>query len=176
MLTAIILAGNDVEALEATLASLVPAVAEGVVRDAVVIDCSMGEGVRSLADAAGTRYAPAEAGDAGSTSWRRGADLARGAWLFLLAAGDVPERGWAVEAERFVMSAGHSDTASSRAARFRREASGFRERLYRLARRWPSRPVIEPGLIVPRTVALGVQQPRRLNVERLKGSIRRARP
>jgi hypothetical protein len=177
MLTAIIVAEDDIEALGATLAALVPAVAYGVVRDAVVVDRSAGEDVRFVADAAGTAYAPArDAADSPATSWRRGAGMARGAWLFLLAAGDVPDRGWAHEAERFLMIAGPTGTRMPRAAQFRREGFSLKDRLARLARRWPSRSVIEPGLIVPRAVALRTGPPGRLRVEKLKGTIRRVAP
>ena len=81
MITAIILADDDIEALGATLASLVPAVARGVLRDAVVVDGSSGKDVAVIADAAGTAYQQI---GGGGDPWRLGAELGRGNWFLLL--------------------------------------------------------------------------------------------
>ncbi len=173
MMTAIILADDDVEALGATLAALVPAVANGTLRDAVVVDRSSRGEVHIVADAAGTAYVPAR--DA-NEPWRRGAGAARSAWLFLLAAGDVPEASWTAEADRFLFVAGPSASRAPRGAQFRREALVLKDRLGRFARLWPRRLVLGPGLIVPRAIVLRTGSPGRLPVDTLKGTIRQVVP
>lgn len=148
MITAVISAGEDIEALGATLAALVPAVAEGVLRDAVIVDRSSDGHVRRIAEAAGTDYVKASGGEA----WRAGAQKAKGPWVLLLDAGDHPEPTWTVEVERFLRIVG--PTRAARAALMPREgfwlASGLRRILPFLASRTP----LQPGLLCLRTVVL----------------------
>ena len=53
MLSVVIPTQNSEEGLARTLASLVPAAAEGVVREVVVVDAGSTDGTRVVADAAG---------------------------------------------------------------------------------------------------------------------------
>src|SRR5919108_5296668 len=122
MITAIILADDDIEALGATLSSLVPALARGLLRDAVVVDGSSGGDVALIADAAGTAYLRlADSSD----PWRFGAELGRGHWFLLLESGDVPDPAWIAEAERFLLTAGPPGAGAMRAAALRRPGRGI---------------------------------------------------
>src|SRR5438552_18417120 len=113
MITAIILAGDDIEALGGTLSGLVPALARGVLRDGVVVDRSGQGDVALIADAAGTAYVRLPDG---GDPWRLGARHGRGDWLLLLEAGDVPDGAFVAEAERFLRVAGPPGARSARAA------------------------------------------------------------
>ncbi|WP_353181108.1 glycosyltransferase family A protein [Bosea sp. (in: a-proteobacteria)] len=101
MLTAVIRAPGHAPALAATFAVLIPAVAEGVLGHAVVVDTVGTDDLRRIAEATGACYlraGPAEA-------WRRGAERARGDRLLLLDAGDVPQPDWLPAVERHLLLA-----------------------------------------------------------------------
>lgn len=92
--------GNDAarvaERLAGSLESLIPAVIEGLVSDAIIRDVAQTDAVCDVADAAGARLvsgSPAEAIAA-----------ARGSWLLLLEPGARLEPGWADPARRFIES------------------------------------------------------------------------
>jgi hypothetical protein len=84
------------ERLAGSLASLVPAVIEGLVSDAIIRDGSANASIRDVADRAGAIVisgSPAEAIAA-----------ARGSWLLILEPGARLEPGWAGPARRFIES------------------------------------------------------------------------
>ena len=90
------------ERLAGSLASLVPAVIEGLVSDAIIRDVAQNSAIRDVADQAGARLiagTPAQAVAA-----------ARGSWLLLLEPGARLEPGWAGLVRRFIES-GVGDTA-----------------------------------------------------------------
>ncbi|MGP9820950.1 hypothetical protein ACTZWW_13120 [Salinarimonas sp. NSM] len=121
MISALILSDGDPQALAATIAALVPGVAEGVIADAVVLvrGTPSPPAIDALADAAGaTLVSPAP----GEDPWRAGARAARRDWLLLLQAGDVPLEGFSRPLERF---AGTAPThAPGALGRMRREEAG----------------------------------------------------
>ena len=95
-------AARPAERLAGSLASLVPAVIEGLVSDAIIRDVSRNDAIRDVADAAGARLiagSPAEAIAA-----------ARGAWLLLLEPGARLAPGWGDPVRRFIES-GVGETA-----------------------------------------------------------------
>ena len=95
-------AARTAERLSGSLASLVPAVIEGLVSDAIIRDVAQSAATRDVADQAGARLiagSPAEAIAA-----------ARGSWLLLLEPGARLEPGWGRPVRRFIES-GVSDTA-----------------------------------------------------------------
>ena len=53
MFSACIIVGESVEGLGATLGALVPAIADGILRDAVIVDFSSDPDVERVCDAAG---------------------------------------------------------------------------------------------------------------------------
>lgn len=145
MITAIVRAGDDIEALGATLAALVPGVAQGVLRDPVIVDLSGGSEVRTIADATGTAYVRPASGD---DPWRAGAQAGRGAWLLLLEAGDVPGVTWIAEIGRFLIMADR-DAPPAAVLRRGRPADPIRDRPRRPSphapRRGASRPAVPAG-------------------------------
>jgi hypothetical protein len=148
MISAVIRGGRDGEALGATIAALVPAVADGVLRDAVIVDEGGGTEIYEIADAAGTHYLKLSAGE---DVWRRGAEAVKGPWLLFIAAGDLPEPAWAVAAERFIRKANTGGDALA-GARFTPSwgGSAWSGLLRRLAP--PSR--LTSGLLVPKDLVL----------------------
>jgi len=132
MLTAAILAvGGDEERLARTLASLMPAVLEGFLREAAVVDGSRSPGPALIADHAGCALVP---------DLRAAAQAARCDWLLILEAGARLEEGW-VEAAR-----GHVAT-SRRPARFAARG-GLLSRIFRPG------PPFRRGLLVRREEAM----------------------
>jgi hypothetical protein len=123
MLTVLILALDDEPALLDTIAALVPAAAEGVVRDVILVAPQAAEFVSVVADAAGCALIHA----AGSRPdmLAAGAGMARCAWTLVVEPGLVPAGGWMEEAADFV--AGCRD--GSRAAAFTLTPRGGRGRL-----------------------------------------------
>lgn len=101
MLTAVIRVAGSAEALAATFSVLIPAVAEGFLGHAVVIDTLGDADVERLADATGASYLRA----GGAEGWHIGAAQARGDWLLLLESGDVPQPHWAQAVERHLILA-----------------------------------------------------------------------
>ena len=110
---------GDEERLAHTLASLVPAAVEGVLREVVVSAPEGAPGVHAVAEHAGCRLA-------GSLSAAVGA--AKGEWLLFLEPGARLREGWSESA------LAHA-SARSGPARFTAEASGWRRWARRLAGR-----------------------------------------
>lgn len=101
MLTAVIRAPGPAQALAATFAVLIPAVAQGFLGHAVVVDPAGAGEIERIADATGASYL--RVGNA--EGWHRGAQEARGDWLLLLDAGDVPQLHWVETVERHLLMA-----------------------------------------------------------------------
>jgi hypothetical protein len=99
MISAVVRVERGVEALAVTLGALVPAVAEGLVGDAVVLLRAPDPAVERVADAVGATLVVDKDG-----AWPRGAAAARREWILCLADGDVPSEGWIRTLERFVAS------------------------------------------------------------------------
>jgi|SRR3712207_6325076 hypothetical protein len=97
MITALICVNQGPEALAVTLSALVPAVAAGLVGDAVVLSQRRDDAVAAVADAMGATLIVAD-----DASWRAGAEAARRDWLLCLEDGDVPQEGWIRVLDRFV--------------------------------------------------------------------------
>ncbi|PTM98423.1 glycosyl transferase [Mycoplana dimorpha] len=161
MLTVMLECNDDEAELAQTLAALVPAAVDGLVRDVVVLDHGSRDGSADVADAAGCRFL---------TDW----DLpeviaaARGEWLLLLEPGARPLNGW-VEAV-----AEHVSTSKA-AVRFSVARDHRRTFLQRLIGKGT---VLEEGLLMPKGQAgatmrsgMGLEQlataarPRRLVAE-----------
>jgi hypothetical protein len=102
MITGLVLVERGAEALAASLESLVPAVVEGLMGDAVVIARQPDAAVSDVAEIAGAALVVAPPG---ADPWRAGARIARREWALCLADGCVPEDGWIRTAERFLAGA-----------------------------------------------------------------------
>lgn len=160
MLTAVIRANGDAEALAATLAVLIPAVAGGVIGHAVVIDDAGDAMVARLAEETGASYVRAGNGEA----WSRGVAEARGDWVLLLEAGDLPEPQWAPSIERHLMTAATTPALMP----LRGIAAALRE--------WGAISLrargVRAGLVAPKAQILSgrlARSPRRLAVRRRRG-------
>lgn len=86
MLSVVIQTRNDEEGLARTLASLVGAAVEGVVRDVTVCDGGSTDQTRRVADHAGCHFI--------AGGFPRVIAAARGEWLLLLEPGARPVEGW----------------------------------------------------------------------------------
>lgn len=102
MITVLIRVSHGAEALAVTLSALVPAVADGLVADAVILAENLDEDVARVTEAAGATLVVARAG-----SWVEAAGSARHEWLLCLDDGDLPQEGWIRVLDRFVGVSGN---------------------------------------------------------------------
>ncbi|WP_181705874.1 glycosyltransferase [Chthonobacter rhizosphaerae] len=156
MLTVVIPTLNDEERLALTLSALIPAAAEGVVREVVIVDGGSTDGTRRVADATGCVLV--EASGPVGTLLRRGGEAAhRGEWLLFLRPGAVLENRWEAEVATFVERAARSGRADTVAAvfRFSLDEVGFGARVREAAVRGLSSVTRIPhpgqGLLISRT-------------------------
>jgi rSAM/selenodomain-associated transferase 2 len=136
-----------------TLAALVPAVVEGLVREATIVDGGSTDGTRAIAEAAGTRLIEAPRGR--GAQLEAGANAARSDWLLFLHADTVLDPGWAEEAQVFierVESGRRGETAAT--FRFALDDDGVMprlvERLVGLRCRLLGLPYGDQGLLISR--------------------------
>ncbi len=118
MLAVVIPTLDDEEALALTLAALVPAAADGTVREVIVVDGGSADATHRIADMTGCTFLQ----HAGPISVRLDAGAAaatRGDWLLFLMPGVVLDPRWEVEVSAFVERMTRSGQAASVAAVFR---------------------------------------------------------
>jgi hypothetical protein len=157
MLTAVIRASGSAQALAATFAVLIPAVADGFLGHAVVVDMAGAGELERIADRTGASYL--HAGEA--EAWQRGAGQARGDRLLLLDAGDLPQLHWVEAIERHLLAAPETPALLPLCG----FAASLRERV---AVSFGARQ-LRAGLIAPRSAVLAGRlnaAPRRLAVAR----------
>lgn len=106
MISVMIEAAQDDEALAMTLAMLVPGAVEGIISDVTIIDRGMNEASRTVADAAGCRIVP-------SSDMHAALMGARSDWLMMIEPGARLLPGWI---ERLSSHLGYD----GRPARFKR--------------------------------------------------------
>ncbi|AZO78731.1 MULTISPECIES: hypothetical protein [unclassified Bosea (in: a-proteobacteria)] len=166
MITAVIRANRDVEALAATLSVLIPAVAQGVIGHAVVIDEADDAAIERLADETGASYVRAKNLAKNGEAWSSGVAQARGDWVILLEAGDLPEPQWTPSIERHLL------TMAMRPALM--PLRGMAARL----REWGAVSLrsrhVRAGLLAPKTQILSgrlARAPRRLTVRRERAEL-----
>ncbi|BCP52619.1 hypothetical protein K32_12360 [Kaistia sp. 32K] len=144
---------NDELALAHALAALVPAAADGMVREVIVVDSGSTDGTVAVADAAGCKLVEGT-GERGA-DLARGAGLARSDWLLFLSPDVMLEPGWQREARDFIDRLAMAGSGATRAASFRLAHAGFgwRSRLAEtraaLRARLLAAPLPEQGLLVP---------------------------
>ena len=135
MLSVLIETRNDEEGLARTLASLIGAVVEGVVRDVIVCDLGSTDQTRYVAEHAGCHFF---AGDIAA-----GIAAAKGDWLLILEPGARPLDGWTEP----VVAHLNNSTIS---ARFSRASS---DRLPFLARVFSANRALTQGLLITKRQA-----------------------
>lgn len=128
MISVIIPTLNAERTVAATLAALVPAVVEGIVQEAIIVDGGSTDETRAIAEGAGTHLIEAPPGR--GSQLEAGASLARGDWLLFLHADTVLEPGWAEEARSFMerVESGRRDRAAA-SFRFALDDYGLMPRL-----------------------------------------------
>jgi hypothetical protein len=131
MLTAVVETGTDPAPLVRTLGSLVPAVAEGIIRDGFVMASAPDAELEAVADAAGCTLVPANDRE----MLHRALQVARGDYFLFLAAGSVLEPGWWVEAAGFVQNSRSGQAPGHAAFAWSSHGTGLGARLTEIARR-----------------------------------------
>ena len=142
MLSVLIETRNDEEGLARTLASLVGAAVEGVVREVVVCDRGSTDGTAAVADRAGC----ALLADADIAA---GVRQAKGDWLLLLEPGARPEGDWMAAVLEYAATA----TMPACLARSRAHRAPFLSRL--VGRPGP----LADGLLITRRQAAALARP-----------------
>ena len=142
---------------------LVPAVAEGLISHAVVMLPGSGADSERIADAMGATIMKSTG--VAERDWQDAARIARGDWVLLLDAGEVPGQGWIGCIERHLML---QTSASNRSAILPlARMDGFIERIgLMFARRKAS-----SGMVAPRSQIMAgvrVRKPVRLPVLRYR--------
>lgn len=153
MLTVIIPTLNADNALEPTLAALMPAVMSGMIKQLIVSDGGSKDQTVSIADDAGADIVTAPAGR--GTQLARGAAEARGDWLLFLHADTLLEPGWDLEVQQFIVAAAAAGD-KERAAYFRfrlndrKSAARWLEKIVSARCRFLALPYGDQGLLISR--------------------------
>ena len=128
MISVVIPTFNAERTLANTLAALVPAVVDGIVQEAILVDGGSTDETRAIAAAAGTHLIEAPRGR--GSQLEAGAAQARGNWLLFLHADTVLEPGWAEEAQSFMEGVESGRRMQAAASfRFRLDDDGLMPRL-----------------------------------------------
>jgi rSAM/selenodomain-associated transferase 2 len=150
--------------LTATLAALVPAAVQGVVRDVIIADGGSHDDTEDIADFAGADFIRAERGRGAQLA--AGAEAAKSDWLLFLHADTVLQPGWEQEAATFIDRVDTSVRPLSAAAfSFALNDFGAKPRLLESfvgLRCWLFRfPYGDQGLLIPRRLyaSLGGYRP-----------------
>lgn len=153
MISVVIPALNAEMALPATLAALIPATLEGLVREVILVDGGSTDRTCDVADAAGAEVLSARPSRGGQLM--AGAARAKHPWLLFLHADTVLEPGWEREALHFMdkVDAGRIRLAAA-AFRFTLDDEGlaprFLESLVQLRCAILRLPYGDQGLLIPR--------------------------
>jgi hypothetical protein len=134
----------------ATLASLVPGAAAGVIREVLLVDRAGNGVIERVADVAGCHFLQFEGSHAAALA--AGARQARSPWLMFLHAGAVLDSGWIDETAQFIQRVSTSDRP--RAGIFRYARSPYAETSLRDGFRFFARMIAGPsadqGLLIAR--------------------------
>lgn len=124
MISVIIPTENSEVDLVHALAALVPAAAEGVVREVIIVDGGSADGTDKVADAAGCIFVTKDAPRSERLAY--GAKVAkRGDWLLFLQPETLLESGWYHEAQTFMERAARTPEGAKTAAVFRLRYDAF---------------------------------------------------
>jgi glycosyltransferase involved in cell wall biosynthesis len=149
MISAIVTTLNDERRLGATLAALVPAAIDGLVREVLFADGGSTDATAEIAEDAGAGLVVDGEGDP-ERAFAAACERARGPWLLLLGAGSRLQPGWEAAADAHMRA--HPDLAGwfrlvvegrSIGARWREGVAGVKSGLL-------GRPGAEEGLLISR--------------------------
>src|SRR5207244_7879662 len=134
----------------ATLATLVPGAAAGVIKEVLLVDLGGSSVIERVADVAGCRYLSAEGSQAAALA--AGARQARSPWLMFLHAGAVLDSGWIEETAQFIQ--GVSTSGRPRAGIFRYARSPYADTGlcdgFKFVARMIAGPSADQGLLIAR--------------------------
>ena len=164
MISVVVPTLNSQAGLPATLASLVTAAVDGLVREVIIVDGGSSDGTAAIADQTGARLIVSARGRGSQLA--AGAKAARFPWLLFLHADTALEDGWEREAIAFVTRIDAEERPLGAAAfRFALDDQGARPRLleHLVAMRCAMLrlPYGDQGLLVPKRLyqALGGYRP-----------------
>jgi hypothetical protein len=157
MISVVIETVDEEQALALTLSALVPAAAEGFVREVLVADRGGRHGTRLIADAVGCAIVEG--------SRERAVALARSDWILVIRPGVRLETDWFREAALFIERTRRSGTARSASFRHAVDDFGLRARLSEIAGRLRAR-LAPPGVLLAPKASL--VEGRRLRPVRLR--------
>jgi len=150
MLSVVIPTLNAERGLAKTLARLVPAAVDGLVREVIVVDGGSQDATCRIADDAGATIIRSEPGRGGQL--KAGAAAARFEWLLFLHADTVLDEYWVGEVERFV----ERNPAHAAVFRFALDDDAARARLMEMLVRFRcavfALPYGDQGLLISRTL------------------------
>ncbi len=155
MLSVVILTHNSEEGLARTLASLVSAAAEGVIREVVVVDSHSNDGTATVAEAAGCLLLTAD-GSWGDRVGHAISAMRRAPWIMVLQPQVLLEGDWFRELSVFIERVERANGSEAKAAIFRLEYDEFglkarlAERTVAFCSRVLGMPVPEQGLVFSR--------------------------
>jgi len=156
MITALIFADGRLEALATTVSALIPAVADGLVADAIVLSRDRDAQIERVAEAVGAAFLVTSSGQ---DAWATGAAAARRDWVLCLGAGDLPSEGWMRAVDRFVALA----PPDRRFGRLPRRHTTVAARLRAIAA-LGSRRAIRPGDVIHRSLLAEPRRPRPITI------------
>jgi hypothetical protein len=134
----------------ATLATLVPGAAAGLVREVLLVDRGDTGVIERVADVAGCRFLAFDGSRAAALA--AGAREARSPWLMFLHAGAVLDSGWIEETAQFIQRVSDGDCPRAGVFRYARSPysdKGLRDGLKFLAR-MVAGPWADQGLLIAR--------------------------
>ena len=114
MISVVIPTLNSQRGLPQTLAALVPAAMDGLVREVVIVDGGSNDATAEIAEDAGAEFVRSVKGRGQQLA--KGARLARSDWLLFLHADTVLQSGWEVEAFRHIRDVEHGEKREMAAA------------------------------------------------------------
>ncbi len=155
MISIIIPTLNAERTLTATLAALIPAVVDGLIREVIIADGGSTDATVQIADDAGAKFITCECGRGQQLG--KGAAFAKSSWLLFLHADTVLSASWQDDARRFMHDVETATRQPAAAAfRFALDDTGvaprllerlvaFRCQLFKL-------PYGDQGLLIPRSL------------------------
>jgi len=168
MISVVIPVAHEEPGLLDTLAALVPAVADGLVRDLVLVSSTPNRFAEDVADASGCGVVVAPGGRAAQLA--AGAAVLRAPWIMALEPGLVPAGGWMDEIADFIADSGQVQRACALTLVPRAGAGRLRPWLlnWRLAVTGQADPL--QGLAAPKTAMADGSAPR-LRASRLTSPV-----
>jgi rSAM/selenodomain-associated transferase 2 len=142
---------NAAPFLPLTLAPLVPAVAEGLVRELIIVDGGSGDNTLAIAEDVGARVVTTARGRGRQLA--AGAAAARGEWLLFLHADTALDDDWRRDAARFIERTGARERAAAFRFAFDDDAPAARRAAWwvRLRCRVLALPYGDQGLLISRS-------------------------